>query len=398
MRRDVLQPVSAGVIASIVGFASTFALVLSGLRAVGATEAQAASGLTALCLGMAVVGIWLALRYRLPIAIAWSTPGAALLISSGPPSGGYAAALGAFAVTGGLIVLAGLWRTLERWVAAIPVALASAMLAGVLLPVCLAPVRGVVDAPLEIGPVVLVWALLMRFARPWAVPGALVAAAVVIALDPAEGSGGSLAPELTLTAPALDLGALVSLALPLFLVTMASQNIPGMGVLASFGYRPPLRPALVSTGAATAIGAPFGAHAINLAAITAALMAGPDAHPDPARRWIASATSGVVYLGFGLLAGAAATLATLAPPQLIEAVAGLALVGALAGALTTAMEDAGRREAAIITFVVSASSVTALSISSPFWGLVAGLAFLGLQRFRPARPAPQDAPRDEARV
>jgi benzoate membrane transport protein len=390
--------VSAGLIASIVGFSSTFALVLSGLRAVGATEAQAASGLTALCLGMAVVGIWLALRYRLPIAIAWSTPGAALLISSGPPSGGYAAALGAFAVTGGLIVLAGLWRTLERWVAAIPVALASAMLAGVLLPVCLEPVRGVVDAPLDIGPVILVWALLMRFARPWAVPGALLAAAVVIALDPAEGSGGSLAPELTLTAPALDLGALVSLALPLFLVTMASQNIPGMGVLASFGYRPPLRPALVSTGAATAIGAPFGAHAINLAAITAALMAGPDAHPDPARRWIASAVSGVVYLGLGLLAGAAATLATLAPPHLIEAVAGLALVGALAGALTTAMDDADRREAAIITFVVSASSITALSISSPFWGLVAGLAFLGLQRFRPARHAPQDAPRDEARV
>ena len=142
---------------------------------------------------MAVVGIWLALRYRMPIAVAWSTPGAALLISSGPPPGGYPAALGAFAVCGGLIVLAGLWRTLERWVAAIPVALASAMLAGVLLPVCLEPVRGVVDAPLDVGPVIVVWALLMRFARPWAVPGALAVAAVVIALDPVDGLAVSLA-------------------------------------------------------------------------------------------------------------------------------------------------------------------------------------------------------------
>jgi len=390
MRPDLLQPVSAGLIASIVGFASTFALVLSGLHAVGATEAQAASGLAALCVCMSVAGIWLALRYRMPIAVAWSTPGAALLISSGPPPGGYPAALGAFAVTGGLIVLAGLWRTLERWVAAIPVALASAMLAGVLLPVCVEPVRGVVAAPLDVGPVVLVWALLLRFARPWAVPGALVVAAVVIAIDPVPGHSGSIAPELTLTAPALDIGALVSLAVPLFLVTMASQNIPGMGVLASFGYRPPLRPALVSTGAATVAGAPFGAHAINLAAITAALMAGPDAGRDPGRRWIASAASGVVYLGFGLLAGAAATLVTLAPPELIAAVAGLALVGALAGAITTAMADAERREAAIITFVVSASSITAASISAPFWGLMAGLAFLGLQRIG-TRRAPDAA-------
>jgi benzoate membrane transport protein len=401
VRRDLLQPVSAGLIASIVGFSSTFALVLAGLHAVGATEAQAASGLAALCVGMSVAGIWLALRYRMPIAVAWSTPGAALLISSGPPPGGYPAALGAFAVTGGLIVLAGLWRTLERWVAAIPVALASAMLAGVLLPVCVEPVRGVVDAPLDIGPVVLVWALLMRFARPWAVPGALVAAAVVIAIDPVAGRGGSIAPELTFTAPALDVGALVSLGVPLFLVTMASQNIPGMGVLASFGYRPPLRPALVSTGAATVVGAPFGAHAINLAAITAALMAGPDADPDPGRRWIASAASGVVYLGLGLLAGAAATLLTLAPPQLIEAVAGLALVGALAGAITTAMADAERRDAAVITFVVSASSITAAGISAPFWGLVAGLAFLGLQRIgtRRGRAAAAAEPDEqEARV
>jgi benzoate membrane transport protein len=384
-----LQPILAGAVASIVGFASTFALVLAGLRAVGADEQEAASGLVALCLTMGVAGIALGLRYRMPLAIAWSTPGAALLISAGEPPGGYAAALGAFAVAGALIVVAGLWGALGRVVAAIPTALAGAMLAGVLLSVCLAPVRATVELPLQVGPVVVVWALLMRFARRWAVPGALAAAAVVIAVDPGDAAGpAELLPSLTFTLPALDAGAVVGLGLPLFVVTMASQNIPGMGVLASFGYRAPLRPALVTTGAATVAGAPFGAHAVNLAAITAALAAGPDAHPDPARRWIASVSGGVLYLVLGLVAGAATALVAIAPPLLIEAVAGLALFGALVGALTAAAADAKRREAAIVTFVVSASSITVAGISAPFWGLVAGLAYLGLQRARVAGREP----------
>jgi benzoate membrane transport protein len=386
-----LQPVLAGVVASIVGFASTFALVLAGLRAVGASEQEAGSGLVVLCLTMGVVAVALAFRYRMPLTIAWSTPGAALLIASGEPPGGYPAALGAFALAGALIVVAGLWRPLGRWVALIPTALASAMLAGVLLPVCLAPVRATVDLPLEVGPVVAVWALLMRVARRWAVPGALAAALVVIALDPQDASGPTeLLPSLAFTVPAVDAGALISLGLPLFIVTMASQNIPGMGVLASFGYRAPLRPALLSTGAATVAGAPFGAHAINLAAITAALAAGPDAHPDPARRWIASAAGGATYLGLGLAAGAATALVAIAPPLLIEAVAGLALFGALGGALAAAAADAERREAAIVTFVVSASSITAAGISAPFWGLVAGLGYLALQRARVIRRVPAE--------
>ena len=376
-----LQPILAGAVASLVGFASTFALVLAGLRAVGADEEQAASGLVALCLVMGVVAIALGVRYRMPLAIAWSTPGAALLISSGEPPGGYAAALGAFAFAGALIVVAGLWRALGRWVAMIPPALASAMLAGVLLPVCLAPARAVVELPWEVAPVIVTWALLMRFARRWAVPAALVVAAIVIALDPLEAPGATrLAPALAFTAPAFDAGALIGLGLPLFIVTMASQNITGVGVLASFGYRTPLRASLVSTGAASAAGAPFGAHGINLAAITAALAAGPDAHPDPARRWIASVSGGVVYLVLALTAGAATTLVTVAPPLLIEAVAGLALFGALGAALAAAAADAGRREAAVVTFVVSASSITVAGISAPFWGLAAGLAYLGLQR------------------
>jgi benzoate membrane transport protein len=388
-----LQPILAGVVASVVGFASTFALVLAGLRAVGADEEQAASGLVALCLVMGVVGIALGLRYRMPLVIAWSTPGAALLISSGEPPGGYAAALGAFALAGALIVVAGLWRALGRWVALIPPALANAMLAGVLLPVCLAPARAVVELPWEVAPVIVTWALLMRFARRWAVPAALVVAAFVIALDPLEAPGATrLAPALAFTAPAFDAGALIGLGVPLFIVTMASQNITGVGVLATFGYRTPLRASLVSTGAASVAGAAFGAHGINLAAITAALAAGPDAHPDPARRWIASVSGGAAYLVLALTAGAATTLVTVAPPLLIEAVAGLALLGALGAALAAAAADAARREAAIVTFVVSASSITVAGISAPFWGLASGLAYLGLQRAGAVRREPARQP------
>ena len=242
----------AGVVASLVGFASTFALVLAGLRAVGASEAEAASGLATLCFTMAVVAVWLGLRYRQPIAIAWSTPGAALLVAGGEVPGGYPAALGAFAVTGVLIVVAGLWRTLGRWVEAIPAALASAMLAGVLLPVCLAPVEAAVDLPAQALPVIATWVVLMRVARRWAVPGALAVAAIAIAVDPREATAPvEVLPALTFTAPTFDAGALLGLALPLFVVTMASQNVTGIAVLQSFGYRPPITPALVSTGAAT---------------------------------------------------------------------------------------------------------------------------------------------------
>ena len=323
----------------------------------------------------------------MPISLAWSTPGAALLVSSGVPHGGYAAALGAFAAAGLLIVVAGFWRPLARAIGAIPPALASAMLAGVLLSLCLAPVHSMVELPGMTAPVIVVWALLARFARPWAVPGALAATAVSVAIGRHPSlSGVHFAPDLALTMPRFDAGALLGLGLPLFIVTMTSQNVTGMGVLASFGFKPPLRPILVSTGAATAVAAPFGGHAVNLAAIVAAMTAGPDADPDPGRRWIASVAMGGAYLALGLLSGLATTLLVVVPPELIEAVAGLALLGALAGAIAAAMSDAQYREAATATLVVSASSVTAVGISAPFWGLCAGLALLGLAKLRAPRP------------
>jgi benzoate membrane transport protein len=381
MTAERTQPVVAGLIAAIVGFMGAFAVVLAGLRAVGANEAQAASGLLAVTVAMGLISIFLSVRSRMPMLAAWSTPGAALLISTGALDGGWPAAVGAFVVCGVLLALAGLWRPLARLISAIPAPIASAMLAGVLLTVCLAPARAAADSPAHALPVIAAWLLLWRFAPRWAVPAALGALAIVMVVEGAA-LDGRLAPSLELTAPVFELSAIVGLALPLFLVTMASQNVTGMAVLQSFGYKPELRPVLLTTGIGTSLVAPFGGHALNLAAITMALAAGPDAGPDPSRRWISGVSSGIAYVVFGLGAGLAAALASAAPPGLIDAVAGLALLGALTASLAVAMADTPDRDAAVVTLVVAASAITIAGISAPFWGLVAGLGVRWLRRWR----------------
>lgn len=391
------RAVLTGLVSAVVGYASAFTIVLSGLRAVGADQRQAASGLLALCLGIAFAATFLALRYRMPIAIAWSTPGAALLVASGPIAGGFPVAVGAFLACAALTVLAGAVPWLARLVAAIPRPIAGAMLAGVLVPLCTAPVRALLDVPLLAVPVTLTWALLTRFARPWAVPGALAAAVVAIAVSGTEHglSAGTLRPVLDFTPPAFTVPGLVGLALPLFLVTMAGQNVPGVAVLATFGYEPPLRRVLLTTGLTSAATAPFGGHAVNLAAITAALTAGPEAHPDPARRWIATVGLGGGQLMLGLGTGLAAALVLLSPPVLVIAVAGLALIPPLGAALASAVSEPERREAAVITFVVTAAGLPIAGIGSAFWGLVAGiLALLLRKRSRPAAEDTQPADTD----
>jgi benzoate membrane transport protein len=372
----MLKPVLAGIVSALVGFAGAFAVVLAGLRGVGADEAQAASGLLAVCLTCGACATVLGLRTRMPVVIAWSTPGAALLATAGPLPGGFAAAVGAFAVCGLLVILTGLVPVLSRLVAAIPAPVAGAMLAGVLLPLCLAPARALVEVPLLAGPVVAVWALLARFARPWAVPAALVVAVGLIVATVPVDLGGP--PALVWTAPVLDPVAIATVGVPLFLVTMAGQNVPGLAVLAQFGFRPPLRPVLVTTGLGTLAGAPLGGHAVNLAAISAALAAGPDAGP-PERRWIAAVANGVGIAVLGLGAGAATALVLAAPPVLVQAVAGLALLGALVAALTSALAEPAGREAAVVTLLVTAGAGSAV------WGLVAGAAITLLHR--PVRAA-----------
>ncbi|GAA0966661.1 benzoate/H(+) symporter BenE family transporter [Acrocarpospora macrocephala] len=386
-----MQAIVAGLVSAVVGYASSFTVVLAGLRAVGATPGQAASGLLALCVGIAAVAIFLGLRYRMPISIAWSTPGAALLAATGPVPGGFPAAVGAFLVCAALIVLAGLSPWLARAIAAIPRPIAGAMLAGVILNLCTAPVRAVVDIPLLAIPVVLTWAILQRYRRQWAVPGALVAAVIGIVAHGPGLSGVALRPSIELTAPALNLSVVVSIAIPLFLVTMAAQNVPGMAVMATYGYTPPLLPVLVTTGLASAAAAPFGGHALNLAAITAALTAGPDTHPDPRRRWIATVALGAGQLTLGLGAGLAMALVLLSPPVLVIAVAGLALLPALGSSLASAVTEPDGREAAVVTFVVTASGMTILSIGAAFWGLVAG-ALTALLLHRRTPPAGTETP------
>jgi benzoate membrane transport protein len=376
----VTERVAAGVVASLVGFAGAFTVVLAGLRAVGASEAQATSGLLAVSVAMGVLTVALSLRSRMPIAIAWSTPGAALLLSTGEPVGGFPVAVGAFVVAGVLTVLAGLVRPLAQAIARIPVPLASAMLAGVLLPLCLEPARGVVALPFLAGPAVVAWAVLGRLAPRWATPGALAAAVVALAVDGVRLPATDVVPRVELVAPVFQASAMLSLGIPLFLVTMASQNIPGAGVLASFGFRPRLGPVLTSTGAASAAIAPLGGHAVNLAAITAALVAGPAAGEDPSRRWTAAVAGGVTSIVVGLGAGVMAAAVAAAPAEVVATVAGLALLGALTGALRAALADDELREPAIATLVVTASGIVVADVSAPFWGLLSGLALLALRR------------------
>lgn len=374
--RDGATHVAAGVVTALVGFTSAFTVVLGGLRAVGATPAQAASGLLAVTLAMGAATVLLAWRTRLPITVAWSTPGAALLATTGTAAGGWAHAVGGFVVCGLLLAAVGLWRRLEHWVRLIPVPLANAMLAGVLVGLCLEPVRAVADRPLLVGPVVLVWLVLLRLAPRWATPAAIglaialaVASPDVRALDPAD-----LVPSLTWTTPALSWPAVVSVAVPLFVVTMASQNIPGVAVLAGFGYTAPLRPAMLVTGLGSVLAAPFGGHAINLAAISAALAAGPEGGPDPRRRWRAAVVAGLGYLLLGAGSAAVAAVALAAPAGLIAAAAGLALVGTLAASLGGAFGTPGHRESAAVTFLVTVSGISVGGVSAAFWGLVAGIA------------------------
>lgn len=373
----VSRPIVAGIVTALVGFTSSFAVVLTGLDAIGASAAQAASGLLAVSLAMGLACIVLAWRYRMPITAAWSTPGAALLVATGSVEGGWPAAVGAFLVTAALILLTALWPALGALIARIPPSIAQAMLAGVLLPLCLAPITGVVANPWGVVPVVLTWLVFARLAPRWAVPLAFVAAATVVAVslvsagtrvDPAV-----LLPRFELTMPAFTVGALVGIALPLFIVTMASQNVPGIAIMRSFGYEVPWRPAMLVTGLGTALGAPAGGHAINLAAISAALAASPDADPDPDRRWLAGVSTGASYLVLGAFSAAFATLVVLAPTAVIPAVAGLALFGAFGAAVQQAIDDPGERLPAVVTFLVAASGIAVLGVSAAFWALVAGL-------------------------
>lgn len=314
----------------------------------------------------------------MPISIVWSTPGAALLIASGTLGLPFSDAVGAFMVTGALLVLTGLWPALGRLVSSIPRPIASAMLAGVIFNFCVAPFKSAAAFPLIVLPAILVWLVLYKFATVWATPAAMVivfaltAIDLGITIDPSE-----VVPALEFVAPTFDIAAIVSIGIPLYLVTMASQNIPGIAIMKSFGYEVPFKPVLVTTGLASIAGGFFGGFSMNLAAITAALNANDHAHKNPGRRWLSSVYGGYVYLVIAALAGITVAFVLQAPRDLVLAAAGIALIGTIISALSSAVEEPALRLPAMVTFLVTASGLSAFGIGSAFWALIAGLLVWG---------------------
>jgi benzoate membrane transport protein len=375
----------AGFVAVLVGYTSSVAIVFQAAQALGATPAQTASWMWALGLAMGLSCIGLSLRWRMPVLTAWSTPGAALLAATQDVP--LAEATGGFVVCALLITAAGATRAFERVMDKLPMTVAAALLAGVLARFGLDAVLALRSAPLLVGLMALAYLFGRRAWPRYAVPGVLVVGIVVAALEQrlALGTVHWAWATPVWTTPRFSLAGVVGVGLPLFIVTMASQNLPGVAAQRAAGYAVPVSPVIATTGLVSLLLAPFGAYAINLAAITAAICMGREAHPDAARRYPAAVAAGVFYLGMGLAGGAVASLLAAFPRELVAALAGLALLGTIAGALHGALAEAPHRDAAVLTFLVTLSGLTVAGIGSAFWGVLAGALALAVQHWRPAR-------------
>lgn len=373
---------SAALVAALVGYGSTIALVLAAARALGASPDETASWVFAICLAKALGTALLSSWTRVPVVLAWSTPGAALIAASQGLT--MAEGVGAFALAGVLILLTGLIGPLGRLIAAIPGAVASAMLAGVLLPFCLKLAPTSTTSPMLILPVIAVFALVRLWNPAFAVLAALASGlALTFGFATPLPEGPFALPSLTFIPPHWSAAGLIGLGLPLYLVTMASQNLPGFAVLKGAGYEPPVRQALTLTGAISAFAALFGAHPINMAAITAAICLGDDVHPDRSQRWKVGLAYAAVWMGLGLFGSVILAALAALPADLIAAIVGLALLSPLMGALGGAFAATETRFPAAVTLIVTASGISAFGIGAAFWGLVAGLAALLLDRRRP---------------
>lgn len=376
-----LSMISAATVAALVGYAASVAIVLAAATALGASAAQAASWLLAVSLAKALGSAVLSWRTRVPVVLAWSTPGAALVAATSGIS--LAEGVGAFVVAGLLIAATGLVRPLGALVARIPDAIAAGMLAGVLLPFVLQGAGAAKASPAVVLPMLAVF-LLVRLWNPALAALAAVASGVGLALvTGADLSGlGLTAPVLVPVMPEFRLSVILGLGLPLYLVTMAAQNLPGFATLRAAGYAPPVGPALTVTGGLSALSAVFGAHPVSMAAITAAICLGPEVHPDKDRRWRVGLAYAGVWVALGLLSPTVLELLAALPPPVVAALVALALLAPLAGALAGAFAAPGQRFAATLTLAVTASGVAAFGVGAAFWGLAAGLVALGLERFR----------------
>lgn len=373
-------PISAFV-AAIVGFGGTLAIVIAAAHAVGATQIQTASWVTTICLAMAIESLWLSWRTKMPVITAWSTPGLALMAASSGFSINEAVA--AFIVTAILLIATGLFRPLTQLISRIPPSVASGMLAGIVVTFALNAVKTIPVDPWLILPLIAVFFVIRLFNPALSVLAVLIGGGLAAFLTGRV--GGLPTPELstlTLIAPDFTAKAMIGLALPLYLVTMASQNLSGLAVLRAAGYHPEPGPLIGVTGLFSLLSAPFGGSTTNLAAISAAICTGPDVHPDPAERWKTGPFYGLAYLIFAIFGASLVAIFAVLPQTLIVLVAGLALMASLANALAIALKDEGDRMAATVTFVVTASGLTLFGIGAAFWGLIAGLVVLFLDRLK----------------
>ena len=381
-----LSAATAGFVAVLVGFTSSVAIVFQAATSLGATPAQISSWMWALGLGMGLCTLLPSLWLRQPVMVAWSTPGAAVLATAGIAGGfGMAEATGAFIVCAVLIVLFGVTGWFEKLLSRIPMPIASALLAGVLTRFGLDAFVALKSAFALVLLMLVAYLIGRRLWPRYAVPGVLVAGTVFAAANGQlhlDGVHWGLTVPV-FTAPEFSWRATVSLALPLFVVTMASQNLPGVAAIRAAHYDMPISKIVTLTGLATLVLAPFGAFALNLSAITAAICMGREAHPDPDKRYMAAATCGLIYCVVGLFGAAVTGVLTAFPRELVVAIAGLALLGSIGGGLALALKEDAHREAALITFLVTLSGVSLAGIGSAFWGVVAGGLALFVQQWRP---------------
>ena len=329
------------------------------------------------------LSIFLSWRHKMPLSVVWSTPGAALLAGSSLTGVGFANVMGGILITGFLLALTGLWPKLGELVSRIPKSIASAMLAGVILNFCVAPFIASASYPTLVLPVIAVWILLYWLAPLWASPVAIVLAFTLIGIN----QGLSVSPSdwligINMVQPEFSIASVFSIALPLYLVAMASQNIPGIAIMKSFGYEVPFRSSLVTTGLGTVVASFFGGFVMNLAAITAALNANEQAHKDPAKRWIASVSGGFVYWIFAVFAGIAVAFVYQTPRELLLAASGLALLPTIVNSFNVMVETAEQRLPAVITFLVASSGVAFFSVGAAFWAILLGLALIALLKLR----------------
>lgn len=376
-------PLSAGFVAVLIGYTSAAAIVYQAALAAGTTSAEAASWLWALGIGMGISTLALTLRYKVPVLIAWSTPGAALLVTS--LSGvAYSDAIGAFLFCAVLIVLSALTGWIDRLMRYLPTSLATALLAGVLLRFGLNLFPAFVEQQLLVGSMIIAYVIGKWRGSLYAIP---LTFAVGVLMAIVQGELQSLDGLLHITTPVwttptFNGSVLIGVGLPLFIVTMASQNLTGVAVLRAHGYETPASPLIGWSGAMGLIFAPFGGFAFNLAAITAALCMGKDIDENPAKRYPAAVWAGFFYLLAGLFGGGIVAFFNAFPAQLVAAIAGLALIGTIGNSLSAAVKEETEREAAILCFVITASSVSFFGIGAPFWGLVIGLAVHRLMMWR----------------